>query len=555
MFNLTKMLSGKWVLAAIFIIGLGLRLAGLGFNGTSDVDLYLYKGYILNKLGVDQALRQVGYGYGPLSFAAFGIAAGQAGVLPRFWWVPINLMVILFELVILVLLIRLLPETCKHLVLVMYWINPWFILHGSWHGFWDSPYTAFGLMAIICLKKMNKLRLSWVMAGLLLMIAAMIKPQGMAYFVMPVCIYLCIQVIRNLRLPFIYFMIGSIFAIAVTTGFLIQGGGDLLTVVRSYHSAAQNAPCLNYEAINIWWPISRILQAISGQEGRVFMLQLPEFINTFLHLIALYVVFILIILFSLRIPMAQYKKHPVSSYEGCSRAAIRIVGITALLFFVLGLFRTSRAEHILLIFGRYSLKYAIILGTTMFGGCIAVFAAPLVARWIERFWRVVAGPQNPAPYLSVFLILAFSSLIFPQLGIMASTSHTYGALVLLIPLAIANYRIRFSWIIMIIIHFYCQLARFQLGRNIVVPLPTPYYSPIQSLISQISAAVGVLRYKWLLQFQGRANEIIERLMPMEPVFSVLSVLQFICVVIVIREMFVLAARPGAGYILSSAGDR
>jgi len=270
----------------------------------------------------------------------------------------------------------------------------------------------------------------------------------------------------------------------------------------------------------------------------------------------------LVVLFFLRVLLIQGWQ-PLDRLRTRLALIARTAGLAALVLFAIGLFRTSSAEHhAWLIFGRYSLKYTVILAMVMLSGCVAVFAAPLIARLAELVLQAPerisqaasasTSQQNLVPYLSIFLILALSSLVIPQISTRAHINHTYAGLVLLIPLAIANRRILLPWVAMVAIHFYSHLSGYQLGRSLVLPQRFLEYPPAQSLISQINAALITQTYDPLLQFQSSINQFLAHYLPQEPLVSLLSAVQFICVVIIMREMFGLVARPMSGAILDSA---
>src|SRR6266849_4754354 len=90
--------------------------------------------------------------YGVLSYALFGTAAQGVTLIPRFWWAPYKLLEIGSEAGILACLWFLLPPGRRFWALPFFWLNPWFVLHGAWQGFWDGPYTLFGLLALVILR-------------------------------------------------------------------------------------------------------------------------------------------------------------------------------------------------------------------------------------------------------------------------------------------------------------------------------------------------------------------------------------------------------------------
>ena len=533
--------SGTTFLLGLFAIGLMLRLLGLMFNGIQDLDQMIFQwGCRVKELGLATAFRE---SYGVLSYALFGIAATIADNFPGSWWAPYKVMEVSFEVATLLTLYRLLPEGRRHLALTMYWINPWFVLHGAWQGFWDGAHTLLALLAVLCLAQISKKRLSWALAGIVLMASAMFKPQGLVYFVIPLLIYLGLQMSED-GSPFIWLTSGLIFVVTLTSALLVLGGGEVFAIAQNYFTIATVMPNLCNDAINIWRPITKALQAVLNQSGPTFWLWLPPSIYSLLHLLVLSATMALTAAFSLRILLSQgwqlsYPKARLIWF-------VRFSGLIALIV-ALGLSKQQVAIP------HFPLDFGLISGVAMVSGCIAVLAAPVIARLIQRVtdllvrsWRrSFAGEavQNFAPPVSVLLVLAFSSLVIPQLGTMAHMNHTYAGLVLVIPLAISNRRILLCWVFMVAINFYCHLAVYHLGRSTVLPEQFLDYGPAKSLVSQVEAAIGTQTYDPLLQFHISANEILARYLPQEPLISVLSVIQFMCVVVLLREMFALAGRP------------
>ena len=131
-------------LVQFFALGLAARLAGIFFNAVSDIyQMLLEWGFTVWRDGVVDAFS---VNYGIFSYALFGVAASAADVAPRFWWAPYKLIILAFDVAVLVVLCRLVPPEKRKLVLVLFWLNPWFVLHEAHHGFWEAPHILFGLL-------------------------------------------------------------------------------------------------------------------------------------------------------------------------------------------------------------------------------------------------------------------------------------------------------------------------------------------------------------------------------------------------------------------------
>ena len=451
------------LLSSLFVLGLVLRLSGLLFNGMHDLDQILFEwGSGVRVLGIARAFVE---NYGVFSYALYGIAVAMAEQVPRFWWAPYKLMEVSFEALVLLALYLALPAGRKKFAFILYWLNPWFILHGAWQGFWEGPHTLCAWLAVLSLGKVRQEKLAWVLAGVTLMTGAMFKPQGLVYFVIPVGIYLGLQWIRYRRLAWVWFAVGVILVGVVATGFLVISGGGIWQIPRNYLTSATVMPNLCNGCISIWRPITVVLYAVLGPRGFADVLGPVAPLNSLLNLIFLCAAWALVAVFSWRIPLTQKR----------------------------------------------------------------------------------------LAYPGVFLILTFAGLVMSQLGPRAHINHAYAGLVLLIPLAIANRRVLVPWVIMVAIHLYSHLAVYHLGRDMVLPEMYLDYAPARLLIARVNAALVTQAYTPLLQFQGSINQWLRRL-PVEPVLTQLSVIQFVCVMMIIYEMFQLA-RPGLDTLLGRlSGD-
>src|SRR5688572_15392832 len=122
-------------IAALFAAGLALRLAGLLFNGMADIyQILLDWGFSVWKQGL---VATFGINYGALSYAAFGFVVRGAELEPRFWWATYKLLIVAVDVGLLLALMQLVRPEQRKTVLVLYWLNPWFIVHEPFHGFWE----------------------------------------------------------------------------------------------------------------------------------------------------------------------------------------------------------------------------------------------------------------------------------------------------------------------------------------------------------------------------------------------------------------------------------
>jgi hypothetical protein len=147
-------------------------------------------------------------------------------------------------------------------------------------------------------------------------------------------------------------------------------------------------------------------------------------------------------------------------------------------------------------------------------------------------------------------VLAFSSLVIPQLATKAHINHAYAGLVLFIPLAIANRTILWCWLGMISIHLYCHLADFGIGRDSIrVDAGGASAGAAAHLIGKINQyADGMAVSDPLLRFQSMVNGSLAG-MDRELVVSLLAAVQFVAVVAIIWRSFGIVSSREHGQIL------
>ena len=418
-------------------LGLALRLAGLLFKGTHDLDQLVLEwgaGVTQNGLGHTPIII-----YGVLSYVFHGLAFFLAEPVPRFWWAPQKFFEILAEAGIFATIFHLLPTERRKAAIWFYWLNPFFILSGAWDGFWDAPHTLAALLAILIIRRSKNARAGWLGAGAVLAAGAMFKPQGLIYFIVPLVLYLIFDALARRRLAHLLWIgAGGLVTFGVAEVCLITIGGDPMAIPHSY-LIGDIMPNLCNSCISIWRPVTRLLQTVLGQTGALYELRLPGPISLILDKLILVTTTILLAGFCLRVASIGAP----FSRDGDARQVtllkvLRAIGLVALLIAGLGLLHKSDPlMHPHLIFGRYSAGYAGILGILAVTGTILFGARSFVARQIDNVLSLMAsnGSVNSqadgnglSPYLSVYLVLMFGALVIPQLGTRAHISHTYGGL-------------------------------------------------------------------------------------------------------------------------------
>lgn len=255
----------------LFLLGIGLRLPGLLLNGMSDLyQLIVDWGASVHHAGLVETF---GIGYGILSYAAFGAAESAAEWMPRFWWAPYKLLVIVFDAGVCLALLALVSPRERRWLLVLVWLNPWFILHGAYHGFWDGPHLLMGLLAVLALRRLADERQAWAVAGGLLGCSAMFKPQGLFHFVGPVALYLAVQYLRGTRRPLMAFALGASAVAAIATLSIWAAGGSAFALYHNYDSASTVMANLSNGGLGLWRFLTWMYMEWTGQPGQVYELR------------------------------------------------------------------------------------------------------------------------------------------------------------------------------------------------------------------------------------------------------------------------------------------
>jgi hypothetical protein len=378
----------------------------------------------------------------------------------------------------------------------------------------------------------------------MLTLSAMLKPQGL-FFIVPVLIYLGLRwwERRGPALP--AFVAGVTVTYALTILFLVLGGGRAGAIARNYLSVGQDAPFLCVECINVWRPIVRVLQAVLGQSGRTYDLRLPEPLYSVLLLGAQALALTLVFAFALTLIAARAP----SSAEGRGRrlgTLVRWSAAAGLVLVVAGLARVSGADQNPVVFGRYSVRYAGILALAALVAAVGIVVAPVIGRVLGRVPELArrAGVDGGAgasggEAAAVLLLLAFAALVIPQIGGQAHINHAYAGLVLAIPAAVARRKILAAWSVMVVAQLVAHLSAYQLGRSLVVPEYMRRSGVAGTLLDAIERAAPASD-PWL-RFQTTATRLLRDALPQEPLLTLLAAAQFLAFLVIVREMFAMAA--------------
>lgn len=283
--------------------GLALRLPGLLFNGMYDLEqTVLQWGASVAERGLGPSF---GENYGFLSYLAYGAAAEIALEIPRFWWAPVKAMELGAEIGVLGVLLWLVPAAQRFTVLVLYWLNPWFILHGAWQGFWEGPHVLAALIGVACVARVQRRWLAWGGLGFLIATSWMFKPQGLIQLGVPIGIHLAVDLLRTGGARVFWFTGGALVFVVLGTAGLVADGAHWLAIPRNTLSASGSMPNLCNECLNLWHPVSTGLMLVLGQQGLTYHLVLPGAALAALHLLAAAVTLGAIVVFSWRLPAPE----------------------------------------------------------------------------------------------------------------------------------------------------------------------------------------------------------------------------------------------------------
>ena len=442
-------------LAGLFLLGLAVRLAGTLFNGITDLyQILLDWGFSVHRDGLVSAFR---INYGILSYAMFGLAAAGAESIPRFWWAPYKLIILAFDIALLLVLLRIVPPERRKLALALYWLNPWFVLHEAYYGFWEAPHILFGLLAVLVVRRTNRVG-AWALAGALLMGSAMFKPQGLVHFIGPVGVYLAVQALRGTTAPLGWYLVGISTTVAGTSALIRATGGSALALFNNYRSAFTLQSGISNGGPGIWRFIAFVYMRMTGQTGHVSFSRMPR------------------------------------PAIGALSAVAAIASLTILVAFA----------------------------------------------WQGRFKhdRKSSDEEDRGRAQVFLLVLALGSFVLSQFGARAHINHTYTAMVLLVPLAVASREMRQLWVAMNVLLGLSHLLIFGLGNAFLLP-PADIlhrYTAAQGLIAQVTSLPAYRTPDWLMLIQQWVGDGVQRL-PGETIVSLLSVVVFVMACLTVRTIF------------------
>jgi hypothetical protein len=258
--------------ALLVLLGLALRLPGLLFIGQPDnYEMVIEWGERIRALGLARGFARI---YGVLAYALLGWSAGLAEHWPRFWAAGHKIFEIGCEVGIVLIFLKLLQPRWAAVVLVAYWLNPWFIIHGAYHGFLDSPHVLLGLLAVVVLRRVGSSPAGWMTAGVLLFASSQIKPQGLFHLTAPIWMWAGWELLQRRGTPFVRFSLGFLGSALVTALLLWMGGASPLALILNLRSVLLHLPWLSDGGPGLWRFVSYVWMQAWQIPGEVALLRL-----------------------------------------------------------------------------------------------------------------------------------------------------------------------------------------------------------------------------------------------------------------------------------------
>jgi len=301
---------------SLFILGLVLRLAGAPFFGMGNVNMIMSWSENALTHGLPKGYIEGRVDYGPFSLGFFEFARSLAKYTPRFWWLPYKLIVIGFEVLVLLTLWRILPVKHRHFALILYWINPYFIFSGGWQGVWDATYVLWGLIAVLVVKELRNKRLAWALVGVLVIIAWLFKPQGLAYFVGPTGLFLALKYIQTRNTEVVWFSIGILGTVIAVSLYLWVESGLINILLLYFRNMSTIDILICPSCTGIWRTVETgiaILKSILKSKGAAHELHYQASSHWLLDTVVMFIVMSLFILFVLKIRLSKDESREANS--------------------------------------------------------------------------------------------------------------------------------------------------------------------------------------------------------------------------------------------------
>lgn len=246
--------AGRILFWTLIAAGLAARILSLGFMGLFDMDVYYRWGQGVMDSGLAKAFEGI---YFPFQYQVFQAGAWITSLTGAEFFVifkGINLLFDCGSLYILYLILKRLKASEYYIFI--YWLHPWFLNIFSL-GYVDVQYTFFILCTLyFSIKGTSR---SYLAAGIFLGFAFLMKPQVeiifLAFFIYAVILY-----VRKKEISIINIFIFSAILFANYAVYFAVMGRHPMMLFEKYIRVANNMPCLNANALNIWFPVAYVLK-------------------------------------------------------------------------------------------------------------------------------------------------------------------------------------------------------------------------------------------------------------------------------------------------------
>jgi hypothetical protein len=249
-----------------FLAGLAVRLVFLPYVGTSDMTTFLGWGADAAHIGLAQAYNG---NYFPLQwwiFEEIWRAAHAWHVNPI---VMLRLVNLIFDIGCFALLVVILRKWNRSaLWALVYWLHPYFLAL-AWLGYVDVQGLFFTL-AVLALLSGPATRRRWLLAGLPLGAALLMKPQDAELLVFLVLLLLVdlararsfTSVVRD---GLLLLVAPSFLFVAVSVYLALAGDESITYLTHTYITPSQLGPSLSAQMPNLWLPVAEALKTGSDE--------------------------------------------------------------------------------------------------------------------------------------------------------------------------------------------------------------------------------------------------------------------------------------------------
>lgn len=295
------------IIIFLFITGFILRFFGIFFNGNQNFDTYREWGYATKTYGLADAFAG---GYGPIVYLIMGWGERFNNIDTHNWWIPYKAENLIFEVFILALLLILLKKKEKE-ILWLYWLNPWFLIPGSWAGFWDDLF-GFAILSTVFILDFYKNRYyRFLLGGFAFGVAFCIKPQIVAPLSILGIYFFIFHYLSFKFKDFLKFSAGFLSLPVLFNMYFFLQAKSFTYLFQVYSNFSGFMPYLVNSEINIWHTVTYIIMTASNMKGPIYSLNTTTYPYNIVEKSAYLLYFILIFAFVLKSYFNKTDKKPL----------------------------------------------------------------------------------------------------------------------------------------------------------------------------------------------------------------------------------------------------